>query len=54
MKKIYMQPQMAVVKIAPTTLIAESLGVNNEAQNNVQGDVKDEGDWDELWDDWDE
>lgn len=61
MKKIYMQPQTAVVMIAQCKPIAGS----NPAEDGVMLDrendgiapssfgTKDQGDWDE-WDDWDE
>lgn len=50
MKRIYMIPELQIVEIHCETLIAESLGVNPEQQVNTNF-TKDEGDWDEVWDD---
>ncbi len=53
MKKIYQNPVVQVIKIAPATLIAESMPTIGDGKQS-DFDTKDEGDWDELWDDWDE
>ncbi|MBR0273139.1 MAG: hypothetical protein IJQ59_03485 [Bacteroidaceae bacterium] len=49
MKKTYMIPELQIVEIHSEKLIAESL-------DKYSGDggsqlTKDEGDWDEVWDD---
>ena len=52
MKKIYLTPQITVVHIQASQMIAQSLGFKNGTvtdENNVM--TKDEGDWDDdLWD----
>ena len=54
MKKIYMQPQMAVHKIELTTLIAESMILDGE-KTLEEGEIlsKRRGAWD-VWDDEEE
>ena len=57
MKKIYMQPAIAEMAMDENKPIAESLRINNQAQNGIIGDVKAGGDWDwsgnESTTDWD-
>ena len=49
MKKIYQQPTITVVKIDANLPIANSLKINNEAQNGIVGDVKG-NEWGDIWD----
>ena len=52
MKKIYMIPELHIVEIHCETLIAESLLFRSgdiDDENAVC--TKDEGGWDEVWDD---
>jgi len=45
-----MQPQVAVVKIAPATLIAESMGLDGSKTLDSSSEIlTKEDDWDELW-----
>ena len=55
MKKIYMQPETAVVKIELTTLIAPSLLYDPSQQVEGNNDIGTKGrvDWD-IWDEEDE
>lgn len=48
MKKPYITPRVAFFAVNPETLIAVSLRVNNEAQDEISGDAK--GDWGSIWD----
>lgn len=48
MKKTYIIPEMATMNIAQCLPIAESLRIG-ETVNEVEGDVKQEADWD-IWD----
>lgn len=51
MKKIYQQPAIVEMSMDENKPIAASrLTINNEAQDNVSGDVKAAGDWD-IWSD---
>ncbi|MBP3821846.1 MAG: hypothetical protein J6I36_00300 [Bacteroidaceae bacterium] len=50
MKKTYIQPTLSVVTIAQSLPIAVSLGVDNNKQNGIVGDVKGNDDWD-IWGD---
>ena len=36
--------------LATSNLVAASLAVSNEEVTNVEGDVKQAGDWDDIWD----
>ncbi len=49
-KKTYIIPTLLIVNVNASQMIAESLGVNPEEQVNSNF-TKDEGDWDEVWDD---
>lgn len=52
MKKTYIQPAVSMVNIAQCMPIAASknLDIDNNAQNNISGDVKSGDDWD-IWGD---
>ncbi len=50
MKKTYIQPTLSVVTIAQSLPIAVSLGVDNNKQDGIVGDVKGNDDWD-IWGD---
>jgi hypothetical protein len=59
MKKTYMQPQVAVVKVElrSAMLTTSNMKLDRNESNKLtdSNDIltKDQGDWDE-WDDWDE
>jgi len=53
MKKIYLQPQMAVVKITTSTIIATSpnITINSNDEDRIEAadvESKDRGSWD-IW-----
>lgn len=50
MKKIYIVPEMDICEMTPENVIATSLEVSNTAVNNTAGDVKDLGNWADIWD----
>ena len=49
-KKTYIIPTLLIVNVDASQMIAESIGVNPDQQVNSNF-TKDEGDWDEVWDD---
>ena len=50
MKKTYMTPALAMTVIEQSTpLLITSLSVNNDAQDNISGDVKEAGEWEDIW-----
>ena len=47
MKKKYIIPEIQTMEIAQSLPIAASgLGIDNNAQNNIIGEVKTQGEWD--------
>ena len=52
MKKIYISPALQCVHIEASTTLASSpfYDPDKEIENNNDIGTKDEGDWDELWD----
>ncbi len=50
MKKQYFTPRIEFFSVEIEPLMAQSLAINNNPQNNVAGDVK-EDDWGNIWDD---
>ena len=51
MKKTYQQPTLEVTIMEENLPVATSLVVNNNAQNDIEGDVKSADDWGDIWDD---
>jgi hypothetical protein len=50
MKKKYITPALEAVVTEQALPIAASLQINNVAQDNIEGDVKDAGEWNDIWD----
>lgn len=50
MKKQYIQPAQVQMVEEPFALVATSIEINNKPQNDVSGEVKEKGDWDDIWD----
>jgi len=50
MKKIYLTPHATVIHIQASQMIAESYKIYN-SEIDADAMTKDEGDWDEVWDD---
>ena len=50
MKKIYKEPTMTVIMLQIANHLLMNLSYNSEEADG-DGFTKDEGDWDELWDD---
>jgi len=51
MKKKYMQPTIEVMTTEQILPIAVSLVVDSTTHNDVEGDVKGTGEWNDIWDD---
>ena len=49
MKKQYIRPAHEQMMATIETIIATSIQVCNDAQNDISGDVKESDDWNEEW-----
>ena len=51
MKKQYIRPALEQMTAMAETIVAVSLQISNEAQNEVSGDVKESNnsEWNDMW-----